>query len=118
MEEETIKVKLGSLQLQDVINERINKLIKEKKPEIVSNAIFENLGYEKIIKKEYCCIYQKNTKDFMIIVKYFDIEVISWSIALPNGCVSSEVEMSKLNDCVEMIKNDLEEFKKEYGKNI
>lgn len=116
--EEKIRVKLGSLQLQDVIQERINKIIDEKMPEIVSNAIFENLGYEMIVKKIDCCIYQKNTKDFMIIVKYFDSKLISWSIALPNGCVSSEVEMSKLNDCVKMVENDLKEFKTEYGKNI
>lgn len=117
--DEQVRVKLGSLQLQDVINERIKKLIKEETPVIVGNAILENLGYEFVIKDGGLSIYKKMTKEFIIIITcVLGSKCIDWSITLPDGRISSENNVKELIKCIEMAENDLREFKIEYGKNI
>lgn len=125
--EEKVRVELGSLQLEDIIAERINQLIKEKKPEIVANAILENLGYEEETREGHWHIYVKETKYFMIIIKCYlcgnptDGRVIPIDYRIPvdkEGINSYVVNLKELNNCIEMAENDIEEFKREYGKNI
>lgn len=120
--EEKVRVKLGSLQLQDIIQERINKLINEGIPEIVANAILENLGYVKIGKDENCYIYAKETKGYTIFLKFFSnderFEVYDIAPRLSECLKIKDDNLKLLIEAFKVVENDLEECKSEYGKNI
>lgn len=123
------RFKLDSSQLWDSIVERINKLIDDGKLEICVSAIFENLGYEKLSQDGNCCIYTKDIKDFTIIFRFFlDNSQMDWSIPLPDGCITADIDFNELNGCVNLaiddlewfsrFANDMERFNRDYGKNI
>lgn len=120
--EEKVKVELGSLQLEDIIAERINKLIKEKKPEIVATAILENLGYEKINKDGNCYNYAKETKGYTIFLKFFSNNTLIEAYDIVphlSECLKIKDDNLKLFiEAFKVVENDLKEFKSEYGKNI
>lgn len=123
------RCKLDSLQLWDLVVERLNKLIDKAKLEICVSAIFENLGYEKLRQDGDCCIYTKDIKDFRIIFRFFlDNSQMDWSIPLADGCITNDIDFNELNGCVNLaiddlqsfskFANDMEGFNRDYGKNI
>ena len=123
------RCKLDSLQLWDLVVERLNKLIDKAKLEICVSAIFENLGYEKLRQDGDCCIYTKDIKDFRIIFRFFlDNCQMDWSIPLADGCITNDIDFNELNGCVNLaiddsqsfskFANDMEGFNRDYGKNI
>lgn len=123
------RCKLDSLQLWDLVVERLNKLIDKAKLEICVSAIFENLGYEKLRQDGDCCIYTKDITDFRIIFRFFlDNCQMDWSIPLADGCITNDIDFNELNGCVNLaiddsqsfskFANDMEGFNRDYGKNI